>query len=227
MKQFSLILLFLIQCSNNGYNQSFKEINSETINTYHNKGVNYIYQYVTTSDSSYLDSALITINDGLDYCNNSNCPLVIRKLNILSILHRYKEAISFIEQIDSNVLNNYMGEFYYKSIFYRFLAMDASYNKNIELKNDYLDKAIKVVSEFIENNNSNLSNFFSSDKNELFKGKYWLALAQYQYYYYLRHGNIESSQLMNKLKEQYPIYNKIIIFNNDFLNLNLMEFTGI
>ena len=141
--------------------------------------------------------------------------------------NKYDDAIIFIKQLNPNVLNNTMGNFYYNSIYFRFHAMNASYKNNLNEKNEYLDKALNNIKDFISSNDDSISIFFNSNNENIFKGKYWLALTQYEYYYFIRHGNIETSTFISELKKKLPSIEKILIYNNDFLTTDFMEFIGI
>ncbi len=213
---FLFVILFL------GCNNTSKQFKCNEVNE---KSMLLFYDYYIYNNSAYLDSALLLVDYGLNYCNENLKILSLRKLSILAEQQNYLDAVTFIDSFDKKMFSEL--SYYQEVLRNKFIVMNAIKEKDLNKKNEYLKLSVSLIENYLLEHKDKIDSLMKqSNIQSILKSS--LSTAITQYYYYKSHIDLSNAENdLNNLKEESGVNVEFIDYLNEFLKADLMEFVGI
>ncbi len=221
---FIFILLLTLGCRNNIEEQD-EPLLSSKCEEYNNSSADYYQKFYFKNDSSYLDSALIVINEGVKNCEKSHNLLSLRKLSILAVKKDYNEALQFINTFDTEPFSELP---YYKNLLtLRFKAMQAQNSNNWEERNKNLLEITQEINEYLKKNHKSVDSICKINSlDKILSSPLSTAISQ-KYYYESEVIGKDSVQNLILMKEKKgEINSEFAMYLLDFLDEDFLYFIG-
>lgn len=210
--------IFLFQCS---YSQKNEECDTA------NERSAYLYgKFYAVGDESYLDSALVCIDEGLKVCDKNENILSLRKLSILSVKRDYAVALKFIGTLNEELYSDL--PYYQELLLGRFRAMKAIDEEEFSEKEIQLANCVRLLNDYLSDNRSRVDSLVSLKDFESILGDP-LSTAWTQYFYYKSIADSYESvkQELIEMKTTGKANDQYLEYVIENLEADFMEFSGI